>query len=548
MSVSRGDSHNRRGADGNLSAAAAAIGLAVVAFTTATARPTHAGTFELAEVFGSGMVLQQAQPVRIWGRADTGDRVSVSFGDDTASVTTDERGHWIATLPARQASSEPESLVVCRDQDRRQLDNLLVGEVWLAAGQSNMLLPLAKAEDASREIAAAERPTVRLLMLEAAAGGDRRRYTPAQIAALEPSRFFRGSWQPCTPQTAVGFSAVGSFFGASLADQLGVPVGVICVAVGGSPTEAWVRRGAIAADPALAAITEKPWLDNPAVAGWCSERARLQLAGVEVGSLPGDASGPNHPFKPGFLWEAGIAPLVPLAIRGVVWYQGESNAESPDRVAQHTPLLSRLITDWRRAWNRPRLPFGVVQLPGMQRPSWPAFRESQRRLAESLPGVGLVVTLDLGLRSDVHPPDKRPIGERLARWAAVEVYGREGTSTGPVPERAFCREGSIVVRFRDTPGGLATTDGKPPRHFAVRRREGVFQPADATIEGDSVRLETTMPAAEVAVVGYGQAGFPEPPVNLTDTSGLPATPFLLEIDQSQTRSPAEPPPPIADPP
>lgn len=493
-----------------------------------------AAAVEPAIGFTSGMVLQRAMPLPIHGTAEPGERVTISFAGKRAEATADADGRWLATLPPLEASREPRELVIAGEEHRVVLEDVLAGEVWLCAGQSNMLLPLSRAADSKREIAAADRPGLRLYQFQAAASGDRGAYTEQQLAALAPGRFGRGSWTACTPQTAAGFSAVGYFFGATLADALDVPVGIVAVAVGGTPAEAWVSRASLAAEPATRRLVKGDWLANPALDAWCIGRARDNLSRTLAGKATAlrDALGPAHPFKPGFMWEAGVAPLAPTAIRGVAWYQGESNAESAERAIQHEAILPVLVADWRRAFGR-ELPFGIVQLPGMNRPHWPAFRDGQRRLADAIPGTGLVVTIDLGNPRDVHPSDKRPVGERLAAWALADVYGRDGPSTGPLPASATRgSDGRATVRFWATGGGLATSDGQPPGHLEVAGRDGAFRPATATIAGDTLIVE---PAGEPLVGGvrkvrHAWRPYPEPKPNLTGQTGLPATPFEIAVE------------------
>lgn len=488
---------------------------------------------EPARCFSSHMVLQQGMPVPVWGTAAAGERVRVAFGEVGGEATADAAGRWQVTLPQQDASRAPRSLRITGADDTITLEDVVVGEVWLCAGQSNMLLPLSGAVDAKLEIAAAERPQVRLLQFRAAAAGDRGAYTADQLAALVPGRFGTGTWTRSTPATAAGFSAVGYCFGATLADALDVPVGLVSVAVGGTPTEAWVATQALAAEPATRAIVRGDWLKNPALAGWCVERARDNLSRALAGkaTVARDALGPAHPFKPGFMWEAGIAPLAPMAFRGVAWYQGESNADSPARVAQHEAIFPVLVADWRRAFGR-ELPFGVVQLPGMNRPDWPAFRDGQRRLTDALPGTGLVVTIDLGDPRDVHPRDKRPVGERLAAWALGDVYGHEGPATGPRPGAATRAAGRVTITFKGTGGGLETSDGQPPRHVEVAGKSGEFAAARATIVGDALVVEPAggPPVGGIARVRHAWRPYPEPRANLTGQTGLPATPFEIEVE------------------
>lgn len=499
-----------------------------------SAAATAAAAVEPAIGFSSRMVLQQGLPLPVFGTASPGERVTVEFDAARAEATANASGCWQVTLPPQEASRESRTLVISGERKRVVLEDVLVGEVWLCAGQSNMLLPLTRAADSRREIAAADRPDLRLFSFAAAASGDRGAYSREQLAALEPARFGRGSWQRCTPASAAGFSAVGYCFAATLATALDVPVGVICVAVGGTPAEAWVSREALAADPATRPLVTGDWLANPVLDRWCGARAQDNLSHALRGqaAVPRDALGPNHPFKPGFMWEAGLAPFVPLAVRGVCWYQGESNAEAAERVAQHEAIFPVLVAEWRRAFGR-ELPFGIVQLPGMDRPHWPAFRDVQRRLAERIPGTGLVVTIDLGNAKDVHPADKRPVGERLAAWALASVYGRAGPGTGPLPVAATRgQDGRVTITFRPTGDGLATSDGQPPRLFEVAGPEGEFQAAIARITGESLVVESAgePPTGGIVKIRHAWRPFPDPKPNLTGLTGLPATPFELVVE------------------
>jgi sialate O-acetylesterase len=503
--------------------------------TSSTGRAAETPAIAFGRAFGDDMVLQQEMPIPLWGTATPGESIEVSFRGETVSARTDLNGSWHATLPPMQSSGMPSSCVLRNQQDQVVLKNCLVGEVWLCAGQSNMLLPVSKTSGAPRVVAAAYHPHLRILAFDTTtACSSAAAFADTQLQSLEPSSFLQGTWTVCLPEHAAAFPAVPYFFGESLLRKRHVPIGIISVAVGGTPTEAWIQQQALRSHPQLATLMTDNWLTAQGLEGWCRQRAKQNLDGPlrDGKPIPGDNHGPNHPFKPGFMWSAGIAPLIPLAVRGVAWYQGESNADSPARVQQHDLLLPFLIADWRKAWGRPRLPFGIVQLPGLGRPDWPAFRESQRRITENLADTGLIVTIDLGDRLDVHPGDKQPIGERLALWADEAVYKKnEGVANGPLPTKAILLDsGDICIHFRDTGDGLKTTDGLPPRHFEVGTEEGVFQKVAARIENNTVVLNCSEPSFSTHSqprIRYAWQPFPTPPVNLVNSSDLPASPFEL---------------------
>lgn len=502
---------------------AALVGLVAVA-GAAQADP------RLPACFGDHMVLQAGRRLPIWGTASAGERIEIRFAGTRVVATAGGDGRWRAEVPPQEPSTTGRPLVI-EGRETVTLADVVVGEVWLCAGQSNMLLPFAEAEHAAVDLAAAARdPLLRLLRLATVAGGDPPPYSPEQIAALRPDAFTSGSWA-CSSPAAIGeFSAVAVFFARRLREDLGVPVGLIQLAVGGAPTEAWVARGALAANPATAGLVGGDWMRNPLVGEWCRGRAAANLSRASQAgeAIPGDDLGPNHPFRPGFLWEAGVEPLTPGALAGVCWYQGESNAETAAGAALHEAVLPTLVADWRRAWGRDDLPFGFVQLPGMARPHWPAFRDGQRRVHARTPHTGMAVAIDLGDEADVHPRDKRPIGERLARWALAEVYGRDIAGSSPLPVSAARHaDGRVRIEFEHAAAGLVTTDGDPPRHFETAGAGGGFRPAEAVIEGAAVVLAAGGETPHR--VRYAWQPFPRPTVNLVGPGGLPVTPFELPV-------------------
>jgi sialate O-acetylesterase len=496
-----------------------------------------------APAFGDNMVLQREMPLPVWGRAEPGGRITVEFAGQKQTANADAGGNWQVTLEPLPASREPRTLSVSvadvpnSAPGTARLTNVLVGEVWLAAGQSNMEWPLAREAHAATELPAATNASLRLLNLPFAGQYFYARpFGSNEIARMTPEKFYSGEWQSCSPASAKDFSAIAYYFGREVRQELNVPVGIIHLAVGGSPTEAWIRRAALAGVPELRAMTHGSWLTNASLDDWCRERGLQNLdPPIRSGlSVPGDDLGPNYHFKPGFLWEAGPARLLPFAVRGVLWYQGESNSLEPRRVAQHEKLFPLLVRDWRAQWGRPRLPFLYCQLSsistngGYKSAGWPEFRDQQRRFLEMIPDTAMAVTSDLGHPTDVHPRNKRDVGHRLALAALARVYKCNIEFNGPLVSITERRGDQAVVRFQHAQG-LKTTDGEPPNHFEVAGADGTFFPATAAIENDAVVLMCAQVPRPV-VVRYAWQPYPKPVQNLVNAARLPASTFRLEVN------------------
>jgi len=514
--------------------------LPLIAFLCAWGGLTVRAELTLPPLFTDNLVVQRDAPVPVWGQAVPGRRVTVHFAGQSKAAQADTAGHWRVTLDPLAASTEPRALEITEAVEREQsltaawrATNVLVGEVWLAAGQSNMEFPLARETHAATEVPAATNPLVRLCNFTYAgksAGGQL--YESAARSNLVAEHFFTGHWEPGSPASARPFSAVAYYFGRALQSDLHVPLGIIHCAVGGSPTEAWVGRDALARSPELAGMVRGDWLTNRLLDSWCRQRAgeNLGLAPL-VNTGPRDDLGWNHPFKPSFLWSAGPARFAPFALRGVLWYQGESNSLEADRVRQHEILFPLLVQEWRRAWDRP-LPWLVCQLSSIrtnhyQSAGWPEFRDQQRRLAASVPDTGLVVTSDLGARDDVHPREKREVGRRLALVARRMVYGEPVESEGPAPAKARAEADSVTLGFLHATG-LAPADGPTLRGFEIAGADGVFHPATATVTGAQIHL--TAPGVPMPRrVRYGWQPFSEG--NLVNAAGLPASTFAISVTQ-----------------
>ena len=481
-------------------------------------------------LFDHHAVLQAGAELPVWGDAQPNARVTVALGEATQTTTADPSGRWSVRFPPRKASRQPTILKIESGDRFLEFTDILIGEVWVCAGQSNMEWMLRQSSHGQEELSAADHPQLRLLHLRGGARGSLGSYTPEHLARLTPETYCDGRWKVASAESARDFSAVAWYFGRRLQEQLNVPVGLICPAVGGTPTEAWISRETLESE--LPEIVAGDWLDNERLGDFCRMRGQQNLlSAIQAGeAIPGDSLGPNHSFKPGFMWSAGIEPLIPYAIRGAIWYQGESNAETLQRVRQHRRLFPLLVEQWRKSWGQGDFPFLYVQLPAMNRPDWPEFREGQRRMLEQLNNVGMAVAIDTGLANNVHPPLKKPVGQRLAAWAlgAIHQVKTFADYSGPLMEHAQREGDSLVVAFEHVGAGLKTSDNQPLRHFDVCGKDGVFHPATAKIIGKNTVAVSSPQVAEPVRCRYAWRAFPTPPVNLVNSANLPASPFSTD--------------------
>ena len=478
------------------------------------------GTLSVDRAFGDHMVLQRRQPIQVWGLAAPGTTVQVRLAEERAEAIAGADGRWRAQLGAMEAGG-PHSITLRSEGEVVTLEDILIGEVWLCSGQSNMRWTLGQSAAAEELLAASSIPQLRLLDFVGEAYPSSRAWTDEELAKCSPERYYRTSgWAVSSPASARPFSAVAWAFGRDLQARLGVPVGLIHNAIGGTCTEAYISPERLRAEPELA--DGEGWLKDPRAPEWPRQRGRENLArwfAAPEGPMPG------HPFQPGFLHDAAIAPLAGLGLAGAIWYQGESNATLADMQVAADPAwcrtsLTALIDDWRDTLARPELPFLMVQLPGMGR-AWMAYREVQRQVAK-LPGVGLAVTLDLGHPTDVHPRRKREVGARLAGLALHGVYGQD-LPRSPAAQGATVGELSCIVRISSADGELRTRGGAPVRGVEVLGDDGIWRAAGAVIQGSN--LVVTSPGTPKPMsVRYAWA--PIPDGNLVGKTGLPLGPFM----------------------
>lgn len=475
----------------------------------------------LAPLFKDHVVLQRDKPLPVWGIAAPKERVTVQFHGQSVSCKTDSKGRWMVYLDPVPASAKPEELVVTGKNSIRVTD-VLVGDVWLCSGQSNMEWPVRLTMNASAEIAAANLPLIRHFKVERA-------------VADSPDDDAKGMWVICSPSTAGDFTAVGFYFARDLQPRLQVPIGIINSSWGGTPVESWMSPAALSSDPAFSVVAEgwkKALADYPqnkiayeaALANWKAEEAEAKAKGKEFKKQrPWEPSGVGSPWTPSGLFNGMINPLTPYALRGALWYQGESNA--PKASAYHK-LFKTMVTTWRGHFGQQDLPFLWVQLANYEVKedetgrTWAFLREAQSQTLE-LPNTGQAITVDIGTPDNIHPANKQEVGRRLALIARAKVYGTPLDYTGPVFSDAARDGARMRVRFSNAGTGL-TASGGPLDSFEVAGGDKVFFPAVATIEGDCVMVEAREVNEPVAV-RYAWTNCPE--ANLYNGAGLPAAPF-----------------------
>jgi sialate O-acetylesterase len=471
------------------------------------------------------MVLQRDIPIHVWGHAAEGEAVTASFRGSSATTTASDIGRWSLWLPAAGAGG-PFELVVRGASNTIRLGDVLVGDVWVASGQSNMGFTLNKARNAEAELAAANHPRIRLVRVKTATSA-----YPLDDAALQHP------WSVCTAQSAADFSAVAYFFGRDLERKLGVPIGLIDASWGGTPAEAWTSLGALASDASLMPVFAQ-WARRNEDALTIRARRQKELAAYEQAAARARSQGnPLPPFpwrdndrgewEPAALFNAMIAPITSVPIRGVIWYQGESNATA-ERVPLYTRLFSTLIQDWRRAWAQGGFPFLFVQLANFRTPPearWPELRQAQFETL-AVANTAMAVASDIGESNDTHPRNKQEVGRRLALAALALSYGEKLEYSGPLFRQAV-REGSALrLRFDHTAGGLLARGGKL-NGFELAAADGAFVPAAARIDGETVMVSAPSVAAPERV---RYAWRDDPDGNLVNGAGLPASPFRTPKD------------------
>jgi sialate O-acetylesterase len=480
----------------------------------------------LPSVISDNMVLQQGDNVPIWGWADPCERIVIKFGISSVawSGATDANGNWTVKIKPGKAGGPYEMTI--EGKNTLTLKNILVGEVWVCSGQSNMEFMLNQAVNGRQEVNEANYPQIRL-------------FTVGKKVSYTPMANCKGQWKVCDSKTAGGFSAVGYFFGRELFKQLGVPIGLINTSWGGTPAESWMSKEYLENDANFQPILKRyeetaanyPELYKKylkAREGYDKEAARLKAEGKPAFSAPEAPIGPNHPYSPTGLYNGMILPIVPYGIRGAIWYQGESNAW---RAYQYRALFPAMIKNWREVWGEGNFPFLFVQLANYKavnsepmESDWAELREAQL-MTLSVPNTGMAVIIDIGEANDIHPKNKQDVGKRMALWALAKSYGKDIEYSGPLYQLMEVRGNSAILHFEHVGGGLVAGEGAPLKGFAIAGQDKKFVWADAKIEGDTIVVSSDKVSEPVAV-RYGWAD--NPVCNLYNKAGLPASPFRTD--------------------
>ena len=474
------------------------------------------GGLMMADIFQTGMVIQREQPIRFYGTANNEEKITITFNNISRSAITSSSGKWKIIFPALQAGG-PYTVTVSTQNRKVVMDDILIGDVWLCSGQSNMAFPLKSAEHTEEVLRKAQStPTLRFLKMNVLSETGNHSWDSATLRNINELNYFAGSWQKCDSTSAKEFSAVAYFFGQQLQKRLSIPVGLIQIAVGGSTTESWIDRYTMEHHPVL--VNElSNWRRSDFFQPWVKERADLNLK---------HAVNPRqrHPYDPAYNFEAGIAPITRFPIKGVIWYQGESNVHNTEL---HEQLFPSLISSWRKNWGYD-FPFYYVQLSSIDRPSWTSFRFSQLGLLKKISNTGMAVSSDAGDSLNVHPVRKKPVGERLAKVALHFSYGQKDiVPYGPTPLHARIKKQKIYIDF-DYAKGLRTEDGPKLRGFTVINGKGNEVEVNADIQNDQI----VIPLKEnhsVVEIRYGWQPFTR--ANLVNGAGLPASTFKLNIEK-----------------
>lgn len=471
------------------------------------------GGLSLPAVFADGMILPHNKTFEIAGKANAEAHIKLSLNKRKYLTKADASGNWkviVDELP----TGGPYTMNISSGKDKIEIKDILAGEIWLCSGQSNMEFELRQADTAQEDIAKANNSNIRLYNMQAKWRTNAEEWSIDALKRINHLDYLKqGKWEKVEPSTVSDFSAIGYYFGQMLQDSLQVPIGLVCNAVGGAPTESWISRSTLEYEfPAIL----NNWTQNDFIQPWVRGRALQNIAKRENALQ-------RHPYEPAYLFEAGIQPLVSLPLSGIIWYQGESNAHN---LEAFSALFELLVRDWRKAWKNADMPWLFVQLSSLNRPSWPSIRNEQRLLSDKLDNVYMAVSSDCGNPNDVHPTQKKPIGERLALQALNHVYGKKIVSSGPILEKAELLDNKLILTF-DSSKSLKGLYDEAIRGFEIAEFDGLYFPVNSVrVNGNKIIIESDS-VTKINFVRYGWKPFTD--ANLVNEADLPASTFKISL-------------------
>ncbi|SHG21242.1 sialate O-acetylesterase [Salegentibacter echinorum] len=474
----------------------------------------------LADIFTDNMVLQRKEPIHVWGTAKPGEKIIVKFSSEEKETISRPDASWEIVLSAKNANVNPQKLKISSETEQLEINNILIGDVWLLTGQSNMEWPLKNEKHYSEEQKQLAGDKLRFFNpTYVGKGVYSESFKKEDLKNLNAQDFYRGNWEVSGSKNTGELSAIGYYFAKELIASEEIPIGLINLAIGGAPIEAFIAEEDLQSN--FSKKIGGNWLKNNELPVWIRERGDQNVGHLK--DIP--EAGPNHGYKPGFAYKAGIKPIKKFPITGVLWYQGESNAQEMERVKEYKDLQKLLIENYRNSWQKPELPFYWVGLSSIDTLNykshfWPEFRNQQLLLVDEMENVGMAVSTDVGAKNDVHPRDKKTVGKRLSRLALNEVYGNDIIVSGPIPKSAEFKNGKIYITFKSVGNGLRTRNNGQLKGFSVNGKSGV----KARIKGNQVIIEAKK---KPDFVYYNWQ--PWAIGTLINKEGLPAPTFKLKI-------------------
>lgn len=481
--------------------------------------------FRFSKIFSDNMVLQRNQPIKISGHADPGSIIYVIKGNQKQTTKTYPDATWKVVFPAEKANPYPQIIKAIQNKDTISIKNILIGDLWLCIGQSNMEWPMYKEAHYSQEINFSNNKLLRWYNPTYAGKNTFNiLFTDSIKFNLRTEKFYSGAWEPSDENSIKLMSAVAYYFGKTITKNLNIPIGLINLSIGGAPLESFISKEALESSKKFTNKIQGNWLNNDALPVWIRERGYQNL-GTKFALLSNDDINTNHAFKPGFAFESGIRPMIDLPITGVLCYQGESNAQEVDRVFEYVALTKLLIEDYRKKWHQPNLPFYFTQLSSIDTLKykgqlWPQFRNEQRKIVQLIPYTGMAVSSDSGFKNDVHPTNKKVVGERLALIALAKTYFKNNSYTGPEPISAIFNKNKIIISFKHTDGLLQTADASLLHGFSL---DGINE-IKATIHKNDIIIDTNK---KPDFIYYGWQPYSNG--NLINKSLLPASTFKIPV-------------------